>query len=140
MEKRYEQIEHTADLAARIYAEDLPGLFENAAFAMFDMIGKVPKNIPGKQNCPVEVDGVDREDLIVNWLNELLYLFERRRLLFDEFLIKELDGGHIRGEARGYNIDKDNIVVDREIKAATFHDVKIKDTAKGYEVTVVFDI
>ena len=140
MEKRYEQIEHTADLAARIYAEDLPGLFENAAFAMFDMIGRQPKNSSGKQNCSVDVDGVDHEDLIVNWLNELLYLFEDRHILFNEFLVKELGKGHIKAEVRGVKIPEDGGLIEREIKAATYHDIEIKKTGEGYVVRLVFDV
>ncbi|MGD2278864.1 MAG: archease [Candidatus Omnitrophota bacterium] len=137
--KRYEQIPHTADLAAKVYGKDLPELFQNAAFAMFDMMADL-EGIKPEEPVDIEVQAQDKEDLLVSWLNEILYASYIKKMLFTEFQIKALDGGKLTAVAKGQNIENEAKRIQSEIKAATYHDLEIKETEAGYEVTIVFDI
>jgi SHS2 domain-containing protein len=135
--KRYDQIDHTADLAARIYGKDIPELFENAAFAMFDMMADT-EGVDLSEATQVEVEAPDLESLLVAWLNELLFILEDRKLLPVVFKVIFLGDGKLVAEVKGQKAEKDR--VHTEIKAATYHDIAIEKTSKGCEVTIVFDV
>ena len=70
--RRYEQIPHTADIAIRAYGEDLDELFINAAFGMFDIIADL-EGITASVHIDVNIEAPNREELLVSWLDELLY-------------------------------------------------------------------
>jgi len=136
--KKYEQIEHTADIAARIYGGTIRELFENAAFAMFDMMGDLDGLLP-EETCEVSAEGADKESLLVSWLNELGYRAQSGGMLFFRFEVTALEETALTGVAQGQKI----VWGERcrtEIKAATYHELEIKKTDEGYEVTVVFDV
>jgi len=137
--KRYEQIPHTADLGARIYGEDLPGLFGNAAFAMFDMMADIEGMVP-KEIVTIKVDAPDTESLLISWLNELLYASYSKEMLFSEFNIVTLEEDRLEAEAIGQKLGEKKERLRTEIKAATYHDVRIIKSDSGVEVTVVFDV
>ncbi|MBF0216580.1 MAG: archease [Candidatus Omnitrophica bacterium] len=133
--RRYEQIPHTADLAARIYGETLPELFANAAFAMFELIGEAVEGSRGEKSN-VELEGADLEDILIRWLNELLYISFHNKIKLTRFEIKSLTGERIKAEVSGRPFS----AIIHEIKAATYHDVTISKTHQVYSVTIVFDI
>ncbi len=137
--KKYEQISHTADLAAVIYGKTIEELFENAAFCMFDMMADL-QSVAKEEVVRIEVEAPDLESLLVGWLNELLYAFLDKRILFTTFKVtSNSQACSLQAKVRGQKIDS----ADRlhtEIKAATYHDLEIKKTEKGYTVTVVFDV
>ncbi|MFH1878863.1 MAG: archease [Candidatus Omnitrophota bacterium] len=137
--KRYEQVAHTADLAARIYGRTLSELFENAAFAMFDMMGDISAPADEEKTC-ISAEAPDMESLLAAWLNELLYQAFLKRSLFSEFNVVDLAEGRVRAEVRGRGIGGNKDLLRYEIKAATYHALEIMRTEKGYEVTVVFDV
>ena len=137
--KRYEQIPHTADLAAKVYGKDLPELFQNAAFAMFDMMADL-EGVKPEESVDIEVQAQDKEGLLVSWLNEILYASYIKKLLFTEFQIKTLGDGRLTAVAKGQNIENETKRIRSEIKAATYHELEIKETAVGCEVTIVFDV
>ena len=134
--KRYEQIPHTADLAARIYASTLPELFTNTAYAMFDLMTDLET---ARSSSPVRVmvDAPDIESLLVAWLNELLYLSFDRGLIFHDFNVVDLTEESLTAEASG---SEPGSRLKHEIKAATYHDIDIKKTEEGYEVVIIFDV
>ncbi|MFC1570774.1 archease [Candidatus Omnitrophota bacterium] len=134
--KRYEQIPHTADLAARIYGKDMPELFKNAAYAMFDIMSDL-EGAERDHEERLEVEATDAESLLISWLNEALYLSYVKQLVFTEFKIISLDETRLTAVLKGSSAESR---VTTEIKAATYHDLKITETEEGYEVTVVFDI
>ena len=137
--KRFEEIPHTADLAAKIYGKDMKELFRNAAFAMFSMMSDMGGAASGKTvEVGVSAKTPDREALLVAWLNELLYLSFRNKLVFSDFEIDELKPGMLNGRAHGVPIEKEKLHF--EIKAATYHDVHIIERDGTYEVTIVFDV
>lgn len=137
--ERYEEIPHTADLAARIFGKNIPELFENAAFAMFDMMADIKGQAPSGKCQVVKVKATDTEGLLIAWLNELLYLSYEKKIFFRDFKITSLKNNELMGEASAlvFSGREDRKA---EIKAATYHDVKIEKAGGRYEVTVVFDV
>ncbi len=133
--QRYELLEHTADLALRVYGQDLYELFVNAAFAMFSQLADI-EHIETPISHQVAVEGVDYESLLVNWLNELLYLHDTKREIYTSFDIHELTPYQLKATVHG---DK-NPEIHTVIKGATYHDLAIVQTPEGYEATIVFDV
>lgn len=137
--KRYEQFPHTADIGVRVYGMTLKELFENAAFAMFDIIA----DLEGLKDSIVEtleVKAPNYEELLVAFLDELLYRFYTKSFIFFKFEIEELTEGRIRAKAFGRPVGENRNRLKTEIKAATYHDLKIEKTAEGYKVEIIFDI
>lgn len=137
--KRYEQFPHTADIGVRVFGRDLKELFENAAFAMFDIIADL-EGMTGDIVMDFELKASDNEELLVAWLDELLYNFYTRQVIFYRFRVNELAGGALRATATGRPASANRNRLKTEIKAATYHDLKIKEAADGYSVEVVFDV
>ena len=131
----FEEIEHTADWAFRARGRNLAELFENAARAMvsLDKVATVEKSSLTRD---VELEGVDRETLLVNWLNEILYLGQNHHEVYDRFRISHVSDNHLRARLYG-RPSRDRV---SDIKAATFHDLGIKQTPEGFEAVVVLDV
>ena len=87
--KRYEQFEHTADIGIRVFGKDLKELFENAAFGMFDLVADL-EGIKTSIEETVEEDADNAEELLVAWLDELLYRFYTKEIIFSKFQIESL--------------------------------------------------
>jgi len=87
---KYNIFDHTADLGLEIYGKDEKELFSNAAFALFDIITNID-DVDIKEKRDLVIEGSDREDLLVNFLREILYMFNGEGLLLREFSISELD-------------------------------------------------
>ncbi|MFH1847370.1 MAG: archease [Candidatus Omnitrophota bacterium] len=137
--KKYEQIPHTADLAVRVYGKTLEELFENAAYAMFDLISEI-KKVKKNEIVEIQVKALDQETLLIAWLNELLYICFSKKSLFCNFSIRCLTDIELNAGIIGQDIGKDTGLILKEIKAATYHDVNIKKTKTGYQVDIVFDV
>ena len=136
---KYKQIPHTADLAEEIYGETLPGLYENAAFAMFDMMADM-EGVGPEESMEVSVEAIDKESLLISWLNEILYISYIKRMLFIEFNVTSLEENKLTATIKGQKIPDGANPIKDEIKAATHHDLEIKEADSAYEVTVVFDV
>ncbi len=132
----FEEVEHTADWAFRARGADLMQLFANAARAMFELQLRTPLPLAEEVERQVEVAGFDRETLLVNWLNEILYLQEKYGEIYREFELQEISDTRLRARLRGQRSPG----VARMIKAVTFHGLKIKRAAEGWEATVVVDV
>ena len=133
--QRFEEVEHTADWAFRAHGRDLAQLFANAAHGMFELQGGAAE---GKTSVAREiaVSGVDRETLLVNWLNELLYLQETQHESYSRFEILEISDTHLRACVHGWQ----HWPQGRTIKAVTFHYLEVKPSATGWEATIVVDV
>ena len=141
MYKPYEIIEHTADVGVKANGNTLKELFENAAKGMFDIIGgrtHLKREIKKKIEIKKEVDAV--EELLVAWLSELLYIFNKEEILFNTFRVVQLDNSGISGEAEGEKIDLAKNPLQTEIKAVTFHDLKIEENTRGFHCSIIFDV
>ena len=136
----YREIEHTADVGMELDAPDLRTALELSAAAMFDMICDL-ESVGDSWRSVVSVESRDGdlENLLVRWLTELLYIHETERVLLSGFSIRKLAAGLIEAHVTGERIDPDRHVVRLEIKAATYHDLMIEETAGRWEVRVIFD-
>ncbi|MBN1486925.1 MAG: archease [Anaerolineae bacterium] len=131
---RWTEIDHTADLALHIWATDLEDLFTTAARGMFQLLtGDV--SIESSHQEFFSLAALDVETLLVDWLNELLYLNEVKGLVFDTFAFDKLSPTRLRAQIRGALV-REYI---NYIKAATFHNLEILKTEDGYETEIVFD-
>lgn len=136
MEKRYETIDHTADIAIKAFGNSLPEAFGNAAYAMFNIISDA-SSINTQQEFEVKLEAPDMEQLLVDWLSELLYLSEVEETLFCEFEVR-ITGTKLEGKARGEKIDLARHSFNTEIKAVTYHMLEIDKVENT--VQVLFDI
>jgi len=137
--KRYEQFPHTADIGVRVFGRDSKELFENAAFAMFDVIADL-EGLTGDIVEKINLAAANPEELLVAWLDELLYNFYTKQLIFFKFQIEELSEGSLRATIFGRPIAANRNRLKTEIKAATYHNLEIKKTPKGYSVEIIFDV
>ena len=137
--KRYEQFPHTADIGVRVYGKDLKELFANAAVAMFDIIADL-ENLSGDTVESIELEAPNAEELLISWLDELLYNFYTKQLIFFAFQMDELSDTKLKAKAVGRPIGANRNRLKTEIKAATYYNLKIVKTADGYEVEIVFDV
>ncbi len=131
-------IEHTADIGIEAYGKTLEEAFENAAKGMFSIMtggGKIESKIVREIKIPFDMDA---EQLLVDWLSELLYIRDVEHLVFGEFDVK-IDK-ELVGKAYGeeYSIEKHGYGM--EIKAVTYHMLEVKKDKKGYVVRCLFDI
>ena len=100
----FETFEHTADLGLRIRAADLNGLFVDSARGLFSMIVANLADVRAVDSVSFEIVGGDREYLLFDWLNELLYTFDSRQLVLGEFEVTVAAGG-LTATARGETFD-----------------------------------
>ena len=130
----FEEISHTADWSARIWAEDLPSLFIEAARAMNSLSGTLTGN-GSRVKRTFEIEAPDAESLLVAFLSELLYYQEQENLAFDRFDLR-LANQWLKVEMEGTELSSS----DKAIKAVTYHNLKIAKTNEGFETTIVFDV
>jgi len=130
----FEEISHTADWSARIWADDLPSLFKEAARAMNSLSGTVAGNGPRVRQS-FSAEAPDAESLLVAFLSELLYLQEQKDLTFDQFDLR-VASQWLKVEMEGTQTASS----EKAIKAVTYHNLRIEKTNQGFEVTIVFDV
>ncbi len=136
--RRFEIFEHTADKGIRACGEDLADLFETAAYAMFSIMADLPR-YTATETRSVQLQSLDREVLLVEWLSELLYLLETERLLFLAFRVLEIDETHLKAEAFGCPLEGVEWT-GAEVKAVTYHALKIEPQDDGWQATVIVDV
>lgn len=136
---KYILIDHTADIGIDVFGDSLQDLFANAAFAMFDIIADL-SNVKNKDEYRISVSGVDREQLLVNWLSELLYLHDVNGLLFKDFTINNITDTQLDAIARGEGY-KDGIhIIKTEMKAVTYHNLSIIKKDSQWQGRIIFDV
>ncbi len=136
---KYELIDHTADLGIRVFGSDPPDLFTTAALAMFDQIIDV-KIFNGNDKHRIGVTGTDWADLMVNWLRELLYLWTVKELLVAAVDITSISKSKLSADVATLIFDPAHHPIKNEIKAVTYHQIKVVQSTTGWESQVIFDI
>jgi SHS2 domain-containing protein len=137
--KNYSLIEHTADIGIRVKAKSLEGLFRRSAAAVFDLSCRRVKKVPGELKIfSVSLRAADTQELLVNWLNELLSLSQAKGVVFSTFKISKLDDSRLEAEALGYPTG--DYKTEKEIKAATYQALKIQKKRDGWLAEVIFDV
>ncbi len=114
-------------------------LFSNAARGMFAIIGCLDTIRPSKEFL-VKADADSIENLLVNWLSELLYLSATQGILFCRFDIGQIDQQHISATALGEPIDQSRHELYTEIKAVTYYDLKVAKAGQIWVARVLFDV
>ena len=132
-------LDHTADIGLEARGADLAELFANAARGMFSIVVSLETVQPTEQ-FPLELTADTLEDLLVNWLSELLYLFSARQILFCRFEITEIDSRHLLAKAFGEHLDQSRHDLQAEIKAVTYHELKVQKLADACLARVLFDV
>jgi SHS2 domain-containing protein len=135
----YETFDHTADLGLRIQASDLNSLFQEAAMAMFSTIVDDLNSVNPGECFEIAIEGTDREFLLFDWLRELLYRFDAEHRLFSKFEVRVTSEG-LTASAWGEPIDPERHVLGHEVKAITYHELKVQQTADGWLAEVIVDI
>ena len=135
----YRQLPHTADLAWRLWGASLPELFENAGRALSATLTD-RRYLRGRVTREVSLTSVDREALLVDWLNHLLYLFDVDGFLGRDFQVESLTGERLEARVTGESFDPDRHPELTAVKAATFHQLSIVPVKDGWEATVVLDL
>jgi SHS2 domain-containing protein len=135
MSKRFEEIEHTADVALRVWGRDLTELFVNAAHGLAWLVAD-PGTVQPEKTVTIKLNAYDTETLLVSWLGELLYLNERDDMVYTVFDLKEVTSTHLLGTAEGGPA----VETRHHIKAVTFHEMDVQQTENGLETVVVFDV
>ena len=132
---RFKQIDHPSDVGIIAYGKDRKEIFENAAYGMFSIIADL-NTVEAAQSLKVKVEANDPEELLVNWLNELLYIFETKKMLCKEFRIKKMDNKKLEAEVIGEEINPARQTLYSAIKAATYNQLQIGEN----QAKIVFDI
>jgi len=135
----YELFDHTADIGLRVVSPDLDDLFGEAAKGFFSIVvDKIPqRGTPKRLEFGLEADRV--EFLFVDWLNELLYVFDTKHMLLDNFDVR-IDGTRLAATALARPLDHERDQLLREVKAATYHGLRVEQTTNGWIAEVILDI
>jgi SHS2 domain-containing protein len=134
----FEVIEHTADIGIIVRGNNMPVLFSNAASGMLSLLiesDTLRRDIYREIN--LEAD--DTETLLVQWLNELLYIIYAEKLVLFKFDIF-IEKNRLVVKCGGQKVDSKSHVFKREIKAATYHDLRIVERNGEYSARIIFDI
>lgn len=138
----FRQVEHTADLALLVRGRDLAGLFLNAALGLASLLIDV-QSVERRVERLVDLNAEDTEELLIGWLQEILYLLESRREIHVDFRVEEISGRHLRAVCSGETLDRNRHHIKAEIKAATYHDLRIDETDSPWgrilQVRIVLD-
>jgi SHS2 domain-containing protein len=135
----HETFEHTADLGLRIRAADLDTLFVEAAQALFTAVVEDLATVQPLKRIDVELQGDDMEYLLFDWLRELLYHFDAEHLLFGKFAVKVGPDG-LTASAWGEPMDRSRHNMEHEVKAITYHGLRIEKVGDEWEAEVIVDI
>ena len=133
---KYRLLEHTADAMVEVSGRSLDELFANAAFAMFDQMTDATKIEP-KGELKIVLEADTKEGLLVDFLQELLFLNDVEDLVFGEFEVKT-DGKKLEALVRGEKFDENKHPKRSVVKGVTYHKLEI-DPVKG-RLTILFDV
>jgi SHS2 domain-containing protein len=135
----YETFEHTADLGLRIRAADLDTLFVEAAQALFSAVVEDLATVRPLQRFDVQLQGDEIDYLLFDWLRELLYHFDAEHLLFGKFEVQVKDDG-LTASAWGEPLDRSRHNMEHEVKAITYHGLRVEKIGDQWEAEVIVDI
>ncbi len=139
----YEFTDHTADVAVELHADDRAGLFTEGLRAFTDTVTE-RKKVDADEGHDLEAEARSLEELMVEWLGELIYRFDVDGLLFrdvNDVRIEETgDGFRLTGRARGEPYDEERHPLKVEVKGVTYHELEIEEDDGSWRGRVIFDI
>jgi len=137
--KRFEVLDHTADIGLIVYGENLKTLFENAGEAFFHLITDL-KKVRRRVERRIEIRGEDLERLMVEWLSELLYLHDVENLLFKGFRVESVGEGGLKARVKGEPFQEGIHVIKTGVKAVTYHRIEVRKGNGGWRAQIIFDL
>jgi len=137
--RKFTLIDHTGDIGIRIFGESPQAIFVHAAEAFFQILTD-PRKIEKRLSHQVSVRGRGFEEMLVAWLNEFIYLFETRGLLFKEFEILSLDDQKVDALARGESYDEERHPIRTPVKGATYHQLRFHREKDIWKARIILDI
>ena len=137
--KRFEVLDHTADIGIIVYGEDLKALFENAGEAFFHLITDM-KRVRRRIRRRIEIRKESLERLMVDWLSELLYLHDVENLLFKEFKVESVGENGLKAIAKGEPFQEGVHVIKTEVKAVTYHQIEVRKENGKWRARIIFDL
>ncbi|HHT9104408.1 MAG TPA: archease [Candidatus Wujingus californicus] len=136
---KYTIIDHTADIGIDVFGDTLQDLFSNAGFALFDIITDL-STVECKVRHSLNIVGVDKEQLLVNWLSELLFLHDVKNLLFKNFCVNQLSDYQLNADVSGEVFDEKRHIIKTEVKAVTYHNLSIIQKDQQWKTRIIFDL
>jgi len=136
---KYKLLDHTADFGIEVTGDDQRTLFANAALAMFDVITNTNALI-GEGELQLHVVGSDRCDLMVNWLRELLYVWNGKKLLIKEVEIFSFFEKKLSASVTYDEFDPEIHEIKNEIKAVTYHQIAVEQVEERWNAKIIFDV
>lgn len=139
VKRRYEILDHTADIGLIVYGENLSALFENAGEAFFRLITDLRKVKPRiERKIVIERETLER--LMVDWLNQLLYLHDVENLLFKKFRVETVGEEGLKAIAAGEPFQENLHVINTEVKAVTYHRIEVRREKESWRAQVILDL
>jgi len=135
----FEIFEHTADIGIRVRAARLDGLFGDAARGLFSVLAANLDAVRPLQEMAFTIAGERHDELLFDWLDELLFTFDTKRVLFAEFDVQFGPAG-LTATARGEPIDLARHELNMEVKAITYHGLRVEREGDGWLAEVIVDI
>ncbi|HEY2882945.1 MAG TPA: archease [Pirellulales bacterium] len=137
----YEVFDHTADIGLRVRANSLEGLFAEAGRGFLSLVVTNLEAIEPREKIQIELSGREQETeyLLFDWLNELLFLFETKHLLLAKFDV-QLSAIGLKATAWGEPVDTGRHRLEHEVKAITYHGLKVTREADEWLAEVIVDI
>jgi len=139
-ETRYQILDHTADVRVRVHGSALERLFENAAWALFDVIVDGLEGLVPTEEEPVSLGGADASSLLVDWMNDLLYRFDARGQIHAWPLVSSVNDSSLAATARFRSIDWSRDRFHTEVKSVTYHGLHLERRGDLWVAEVVFDL
>jgi SHS2 domain-containing protein len=135
----YRVFDHTADLGVKVSAATMEELYAGAAFTLFDLLADLSTVRAGIVR-EIVVEGEDPADLLVNFLREILYLWNGGGFLVKTCSVREAKPQRLKVLLRGEFFDQARHRIKQEIKAVTYHQASVSETDEGWAARVVFDV
>ncbi len=137
----YKFFDHTADIGVEVTGRTRKELFVNAAAALFDvMIENKVGEVLEKQQKKITVEGSDVADLLINFLRELLYLFNGEKFITDRCGIIQFSNKELQARLTGELFNKTKHLIKTEIKAVTYSGLTVKRAKSGWKARIIFDV
>ena len=135
--RKYKLIEHTADVGLVAYGDSLTEAFANAAYGLFSIITDL-RRVRAAELRVVSVSAESFDSLLFNWLNQLIYLFDVKHVLFKKFEIARFGEKSLKAICRGEKYDPSRHEIKIGVKSATYHMLKVD--RENNMVQVIFDV
>ncbi len=138
---RFEILEHTADVGIKAEAVDLSGVFEQATLGLLDIIGTwAPGSGGGGETVEIEVEAADAGALLVDWLEEVLYVHDSRDAVVTSLRMSEVTPGRAAGTIGIRPREEESYEGGTQVKAITYHRLAVEETPAGWTATVYVDV